>query len=72
MEDQVDTTTVNHNRNMVTKKKKMINSTLDIIGKFLMSGNKKADTQMPVERSKNQTRKCAFKKVYEEYIQEGN
>lgn len=50
----------------------MINSTLDIIGKFLMSGNKKADTQMPVGRSKNQTRKYIFKNIYEEYIQEGN
>lgn len=71
MEDQIDTTTVNHNRNMV-RKKKMINSTLDIIGKFLMSRNKKADTQMAVGRSKNQTRKYIFKNIYEEYIQEGN
>lgn len=35
-----------------------------------MSRNKKVDTQMPVGRSKNQTRKCIFKKVYKEYIQE--
>lgn len=71
MEDRIYTTTVNYNKNMVTKKM-MIDSVLDIIGKFLMYRNKKADTQMPVGRSKNQTRKCIFKNVYEEYFQEGN
>lgn len=50
----------------------MIDSVLEIIGKFLKSRNKKADTQIPVGKYKNQTRKCILKNVYKGYFQEGN